>query len=134
MRNIKFYGFGFLFAGLYDIILGIVFFIFYRVIYDSFSVALPVNIAYIHITAAFVTVQGLMYYLVSQNLEKNRDMVKAGIAYKSVYIALVLYYLSINMLPHPMFALFAIFDVGFLAFFILFLKDHESLTFTETTA
>ena len=134
MRSVKFYRFGFLFAGLYDIILGVVFFIFYRAIYDSFSIALPVNIAYIHITAAFVTVQGLMYYLVSKNLENNLDMVKAGIAYKSVYIALVIYYWSINMLPHPMFALFGIFDIGFLAFFIMFLKDHQSLSFTNATA
>lgn len=134
MRNLNFYKYGFLVAGLFDLILGVVFFLFYRVIYELFSITLPDNIAYIHITAAFVIVQGLMYYLVSQNLEKNLDMVKAGIAYKSVYILLVLYYWSINMLPHPMFALFGIFDVGFLALFILYMKDFESLTFSGPAA
>ena len=133
MRNIKFYRYGFFIAGIYDIGLGVGFFLFYRLIYSSFSIPLPQYIAYIHLSAAFVIIQGLIYYLVSRNMERNLDMVKVGVAYKIAYTGLVFYYWNINMLPHPMFLWFGILDVGFLAFFLLYLKDYASLPFKDAT-
>ncbi len=133
MRTVKFYKYGFLIAGLYNIIVGLSFFFFYGAIYSWFSITLPENIAYIHLSAAFIVVQGIMYYLVSRNPEENLDMVKVGVAYKITYIGLVLYYWIINMLPHPMFLSFGVFDSIFLAFFLIFLKDYDSLTFEEAT-
>jgi hypothetical protein len=133
MRTLPFYKWGFWISGIYDMVLGLGFFLFYKTIFSTFDIVLPESIAYIHLSAAFVFVQGIMYYLVSGNLQRNIDMVKAGVAYKIAYVGLCFYYWNIDALPHPMFGFFGICDVGFLALFLLFLKDYESLPFTATS-
>ncbi len=132
MRKKKFYRGMFLVAAGYDFLLGIVFFLFYKGIYSVFSIELPNSPSYLHLSTAFVFVQGLLYFFVYLNLKRNIDIVKVGVAYKTVYTGLAFYYWAIGGLPHPMFALFGFLDLIFIVLFVLYLKYYKTVIM-ETT-
>lgn len=111
----------FLVAALYDAILGAAFFFLYRPIYRMLGAELPPNPAYLHLSAGFVFVQGIMYWFVFRDMLRNTDLVKVGIVYKLIYTGVVFYYLAIGQLPHATFAWFAVCDVLFIAGFARFL-------------
>jgi hypothetical protein len=113
----------FLVAAVYDLVLGAAFFFLYGPLFDVLGIALPNNTSYIHLTAAFVFVQGLGYWFVYQDPDENRGIVKIGTAYKAAFSALALYYLVIGQLLHPVFALFGLLDVFFLIGFVVFLRQ-----------
>jgi hypothetical protein len=127
MRTSEFYKSVFGVAAVYDMLLGVAFFLFYAAIYSAFNIELPSNAVYIHITAGFVFVQGLSYFFVYLNLKRNIDIVKVGLIYKSIYVALALYYWSIDQLPHLIFGIFGIIDFFFIVLFALYLKDYEEV-------
>ena len=112
----------FLFAAIYDIVLGIGFFFLFDPLFSALGIALPNNTSYIHLTAAFVFVQGLGYWFVYQDMSGNRGIVKLGIVYKAAFAALGLYYAAIGQLLHPIFLVFAVVDAFFLVGFWLFLR------------
>ncbi|MCG3210713.1 MAG: hypothetical protein FOGNACKC_04344 [Anaerolineae bacterium] len=124
MRTKQFYKNGFIVAAVYDLLLGVVFFFFYQNIFNALSVPLPNNGSYAQLSAAFVFVQGISYYFVFQNLQRNIDIVKVGLIYKIVYSGVAFYYWAIGGLPHPMFALFGFLDLIFVVFFVLYLADY----------
>jgi len=117
----------FLVAALYDLFLGLVFFFLYPWIYGMLAVSLPTEPAYLHASAAFVFVQGIMYYLVYRNMERNVDLVLVGAIYKLVYSGVAFYHWGMGTLPHPIFALFGFLDVIFLVLFLYFLKEAKGL-------
>jgi hypothetical protein len=127
MRSKKFYRGVFLVAAVYDLFLGFLFFLFYRSIYDVFDIQLPDNPAYLHLSAAFVFVQGLSYCLVYLNLKRNIDIVKVGTVYKVVYTAVAFYYWAIGGLPHLMYAVFGFLDLIFVVLFVLYLRDYKAI-------
>lgn len=110
----------FLIAALYDFILGILFFFFYKPIFLYFNIDIPVNPIYLQMAAAFVIAMGVGYYFIFLNLYRNIDLVKLGIVYKVVYTGLVSYFYLIN-LADIVFFLFAITDAIFLVLFVFFL-------------
>lgn len=112
----------FLLAALYDLVLGVAFFFFYPVVYDLLGTSLPTEPAYLHAAAAFVFVQGIMYLLVYRDMERNWDLVLVGAVYKLAYSGVSFYHLAMGTLPHPVFALFGILDLGFLVGFIAFMR------------
>jgi hypothetical protein len=116
----------FLVAALYDLILGAGFFLLYGPLFEILNIALPNNISYIHLTAAYVFTQGVGYWFVFQDPMSNRAIVKVGAIYKFFFSALALYYLVIGELLHPVFALFGGLDLLFLIGFILFLRETEA--------
>ena len=116
----------FLVAALYDIVLGIGFFFLYDALFSALGIALPNNTSYIHLTAAFVFVQGLGYWFVYQDMTTNRGIVKLGIVYKAVFAGLGFYYLAIGQLLHPVFLVFAVTDIFFLVGFWLFLRRSSA--------
>lgn len=127
----------FLVAGLYDVILGATFFLLWKPIFRLLHIERPKNTSYIHISAALVFVQGISYWFVARNLTRNVDIVRVGTVYKTAYIAVAAYYLTIGKLLHSIFAWFALFDLGFLFMFLRFLqrartweqlKDQEGST------
>jgi hypothetical protein len=125
MRNINFYRTLFLAASVYDLFLGLVFFLFYKAIYFLFGIQLPENPAYLHLATAFVFVQGISYYYVFRNLRQNIDMVRVGIFYKIIYAGVSFYYWIVGGLPHPIFAVFGICDLIFGVLFVLYLIDYK---------
>ncbi|MGI8828998.1 MAG: hypothetical protein ACR2I5_04385 [Candidatus Limnocylindria bacterium] len=112
----------FLVAALYDIVLGIGFFLLFDPLFAALGIALPNNTSYIHLTAAFVFVQGLGYWLVYADAPANLGIVKLGIVYKAIFSGLAFFYLAIGQLLHPAFLIFGVADLFFLAGFVLFLR------------
>ena len=117
----------FVVAAWYDLILGVVFLLFYGAVYSALGIALPETAAYLQLAAAFVIVQGIGYLFVAQNMDRNVDIVKMGAIYKAAYSAVSLYHFSQGTLPHGVFALFAVLDLVFLVFFIMFLMDSRAV-------
>lgn len=122
---------GFVVAAAYDLILGAVFFLFYDPIFDALDVKPPEHLSYVHLTAAFVFVQGAGYAFVARNPVRNVDMVKVGVLYKAVYSALAIYYLATGDLIDNLFAWFAAFDIAFIVLFVVFLRRAGALPWEE---
>jgi hypothetical protein len=118
----------FLVAALYDIILGAAFFLLYGPLFEWLAIEQPYNTSYIHLTAAFVFTQGLGYWFVYQDPPGNRGIVKVGVVYKFVFSSLAAYYLLIDQLIHPVFALFGALDLLFLVGFVMFLRAVRPAT------
>ena len=108
-------------GALYDGVLGATFFFLYQPIFRSLGIPLPDNASYIHLTAGFVFVQGISYWLVARNMRRNIDIVKVGALYKAIYTAVAVYYLLTDQLLAAIFAWFAVFDAVFLVLFLVFL-------------
>lgn len=127
MRTEKFYHGAFLVAALWDLILGFLFFVFLKNIFIMFGIPLPENLSYLHLSAAFIFVQGLGYYFVYRNLQRNVDIVKVGLVYKVVYTGVAFYYWLTGGSPHLMFTIFGFVDLIFIALFILYLVDYPGV-------
>jgi hypothetical protein len=112
----------FIVAAAYDVLLGIGFFFLYGPIFAALAVPVPVNTSYIHISAAFVFVQGVGYWLVARNPDRNHDLVRLGVIYKGIYVAVALYELALGQLISDVFLWFAAFDLLFLVLFVDFLR------------
>lgn len=113
----------FLVAAIYDIVLGVGFFLLYAPLFSALGIELPNNTSYIHLTAAFVFTQGLGYWFVYQDPTANAGIVKLGIVYKAIFSGLAFYYLAIGELLHPAFLVFGVADLLFLIGFWLFLRS-----------
>ena len=82
----------FLIASIYDLILGAVFFFFYKPIFSFFNITLPVYPMYLQMAAAFVIAMGVGYYFIYRNPFRNLDLVRLGVVYKLVYSGLTGYF------------------------------------------
>jgi hypothetical protein len=118
----SFYRTVFLVGAAYDLILGAVFFLAWRPIFDALGIQPPGDTSYLHIATAYIFAQGLGYWYVSRNIIRNLDMVRVGIVYKAIYVGLAAYYLVIGQLLHAVFAWFAVFDLIFLLLFVACLR------------
>jgi hypothetical protein len=116
----------FLVAAIYDIVLGAGFFILYSPIFSALGIPLPNNISYVHLTTAFIFVQGVGYWFVYQDPDGNRGIVKLGIVYKAAFAGLAAYYWAIGSLLHPIFGVFGILDALFLVGFVMFLTSGRT--------
>lgn len=108
-------------AALYDGILGAGFFFLYHPLFGALGITLPNNTSYIHITTAYIFVQGLSYWFVAMNPVRNVDIVKVGIIYKVIWSGLAFYYLAIGQLLSVVFAWLGVVDLIFIGFFVAFL-------------
>ncbi|MBD3252713.1 hypothetical protein GF386_03215 [Candidatus Pacearchaeota archaeon] len=115
----------FLIAAVYDFVLGILFLVFYKSIYNFLGITLPVYPMYMQMAAAFVIAMGVGYYFVYKNLYRNIDLVKLGVVYKAVYSGLAGYF-YLSDLGHVIFFWFAIIDIIFLLLFVWFLVYAKS--------
>lgn len=115
----------FVVAAAYDVLLGIGFFFLHGPIFTALAIPLPSNTSYIHITAAFVFVQGVGYWLVSRDLARNHDLVRLGVIYKGIYVAVALYEVALGQLIADVFLWFAGFDFLFLVLFVDFLRRRS---------
>jgi hypothetical protein len=128
----------FLVASLYDLVLGVVFLFLYPWLYGLLGIAPPTEPAYLQASAAFVLVQGIMYLFVYRNMIRNRDLVTVGAIYKAAYASVAFYHWGLGDLPHSVFAVLGLLDVGFLILFVMFLRKigtggGESLTIEYTS-
>ena len=117
----------FVVAAAYDVVLGIAFFFLYGPIFTALGIPLPPSTSYIHISAAFVFVQGLGYWLVARDIARNHDLVRLGVIYKGIYVAVAIYELARGQLISDVFLWFAAFDLVFLVLFVDFLRRRGRL-------
>lgn len=111
----------FLTAAFYDFSLGIIFLFFYKPLFHALKIPIPSDPSYLSLSAAFVFVLGVAYYLIYRNIEANRDLAKIGTIYKAAYVLIGLYYFLFSSVPHMIFILFAVIDFIFLILFVDFL-------------
>ncbi|MBD0329912.1 MAG: hypothetical protein ICV64_07405 [Thermoleophilia bacterium] len=112
-------------VGVYDLVLGLAFFLFYRSLFDLLDIELPANAAYLHLAAALIAVQGFSYLLVARRPVRNVDLVLVGVVYKAAYSALALYYWLIDEAPHTIFLWFGVVDAVVLVLLLVFLRRHR---------
>jgi hypothetical protein len=110
----------FLVAAVYDMALGLAFLVAGEQILQAIGMALPPHIAYIHLAAIFIVVQGLSYLLPWRDALSNLGVVWVGVAYKGSYAALVAWYLVAGTLPSTFFVPWAVIDAGFMIGFLWF--------------
>jgi len=112
----------FLVAAVYDMALGLAFVFLYRPIFEWLGMTLPPHVAFIHLPALFIFVQGLSYWIVYRDPLANLGLVKVGVIYKASYSALAAYYLLTDQIPAMFFAWFGLFDFFFFLGFVWFLR------------
>jgi len=120
----------FLVASIYDLILGLVFGLFFKLIYNSFGVAPPENAAYIQLPAFYILIFGIGFYLVFRDPERHRGIVLLGILMKVNFICVAFGHWFAGNLP-VFYLPWAVLDVIFL---ILFIPAYSALNKTEAVA
>ena len=107
----------FMFAGLYDVVLGLVFFVAFKPIYERFMIPLPNHDAYVQLPAALIAIFGIGFWFVSRSPERNRDLVTLGVLMKLAFSSIVLSYAFRDAIP-AMWVPLGWIDVGFMVAFI----------------
>ena len=117
--RITYYRVLFLIGALYDLILGVIFTVFYRFAFELLGIAdkLPPHGAYISLIGAFLFVIGIAYAIIFfGDLQKNVGLVAVGALYKLAYCSIALFYFLADDVPHMIFVtLFGIADFVFFA-------------------
>ncbi len=116
----------FVVAGLYDLIIGLIFLVGFKQLYAYFNVALPNHDGYIHFAAAVVMVFGIGFFFVAQNPVRNRDIIKMGILLKLSYSLTVLGHNYFGYVPQ-VWVPWAWIDLAFLAAFIIALRSVKNI-------
>ena len=111
----------FLFAALYDGLLGLAFLLFYPRIYAWFGITLPNHPGYVQLPALFIAIMGLADYYVYRDMVRNRDIVKIRILMKLAYSLSCFYHYFFGSLP-TLWLNIAMFNVVFLVPYFLFLR------------
>jgi len=89
-RNINF-PLGFRLIGVYDILLGLSFILFYKSIYATLEIELPNHPGYIFVPALFIVCGGVGELLIANNPLRNVDLVVVRLLMKLSFLATVLY-------------------------------------------
>jgi hypothetical protein len=111
----------FVVAGIYDFVLGLVYLLAYKPIYERLGIALPNHPGYVQLNAIFIVIFGLGFLLVARSPERNRDIIKLGVLLKLAYSGLVLTYYFLGNMP-AMWVLWAVADLLFLLAFLAALR------------
>ncbi len=116
------YGRIFLFAGIYNIGASISFIFGYKWLLPLIGMAVPSALSFMYLAFAFVFVLGLGYIIVSNDLNKNHDIVKLGALSKTLAFFVIFHGCIINILP-PILYIAAFIDLIWAAVFIYFIKN-----------
>ncbi len=111
----------FIISALYDFILGVIFLIGFKQVYNYFNIVLPNHDGYVQFGAALVVIFGIGFWFVAQDPQRNRDIIKMGILLKLSYSGVAFYHAALGNLP-GIWLPFAWFDVIFLILFVIALK------------
>ncbi len=121
MTGLGFYRKFFLFAAVYDALLGLLFFFFHPQIYAWFGITPPNHPGYVQLPAIFISIMGLADYYVYLDIVRNRDIVKIRILMKLAYSLLCFYHYVFGSLP-TLWVNIAVFNVVFIVPYLLFLR------------
>lgn len=104
-------------AALYDLVLGLVFGLFYQLIYARFGVEFPNHPGYVQLSAMFIFIIGVGFSLVAQNPRENRQIILLGILMKIGFCMVVFSHWALDTIP-PIYIPFAVLDFVFLVSFL----------------
>lgn len=108
----------FVFAALYDGILGVAFLAFAGALFSYFGVEPPNHMAYIEFPALVLLIFSAMFFQVAAAPQRNRNLIPYGIGLKLAYSGTVLWYSLTGVMP-AMWKPFAWADAGFLVLFFV---------------
>ena len=112
----------FVIAALYDFILGVIFLVAWKQVYNYFGVTLPNHDGYVQFGAALVAIFGVGFWFVAQNPERNRNIIKMGVLLKIAYSSVVLSHHFFGSVP-GVWVPFAWCDLIFLTLFVAALRS-----------
>lgn len=81
----------FVVVGIYDVLLGGAFALFYKSIFGALSIALPNHPGYIYVPALFLISGGIGEFLIARNMLKNVDLVIMRLLMKLSFAIAVFY-------------------------------------------
>lgn len=91
MSQKTFYKCFFLVIGVYDVLLGGIFALYYRSIYEHLNIVLPNHPGYILIPALFIVSAGIGEFLIAGNLLRNVDLAVVRLLMKLSFAGAVIY-------------------------------------------
>ena len=81
----------FIVIGIYDVLLGASFALFYKEIYSYLNIALPNHPGYIYVPALFIIAGGIGEFLIARNLLRNLDLAMLRLLMKLSFALAVFY-------------------------------------------
>jgi hypothetical protein len=105
-------------GGLYDALLGLAFFLFWRQLYASLQITPPNHPGYAQFPALLLIIFGLIFFRIARDPDAHRDLIVYGIALKAAYSGLVLWYHFTSGVPR-VWVYFAWTDIVFLILFFV---------------
>jgi len=100
----------FLFAALYDGVLGLLFLAAPYYVFDLCDVTRPNHPGYVQFPAALLLIFGLMFLVIARDPAGNRNLIPYGILLKVAYSSVTIWYWVTTELPH-IWKPFAVIDV-----------------------
>ena len=132
MTRLGFYRKFFLFAAIYDVLLGLSFFLFWEQIYGWLAITFPNHPGYVQLPALFIAIMGLADYYVYRDMVRNRDIVKIRILMKLAYSLLCFYHHFFGLLP-TLWMNIAVFNFAFIVPYLFFLRTASGEALSRTT-
>lgn len=108
----------FIVAAIYEGVLGIAFFLFSGILFQSFGVEPPNHPAYVQFPALLLIVFAAMFLRIAKNPVENRDLILYGVALKVSYSGLAFWHQAFGGVPF-MWLPWAWADSAFLVLFLM---------------
>lgn len=115
----------FLFAGVYDFVIGLAFLVAGAQIFNSLGVTPPNHWGYVQFASLMLIIFGLMFFAVARDPSGNRNLMCYGMLLKLSYVGVVSYYWMTTDCP-TMFKPFAVIDAVMLLLFILAYRQRPT--------
>lgn len=105
-------------SAIYDILLALIFGLFYRVIYYTFDTALPNHPGYIQLATVYIMIFGIGFWYAAKNPIANMGIIRMGVLMKLGYIVVVFGHWFFGGIP-GFYVPFAFIDLVFLILFMM---------------
>ena len=126
--NQKVYKALFAFASIYDVIFGLIFIFFFKLVFETLGIPEKAvgSEPYLSLIGVFLFVIGIAYFLLfKSNLSENRNLVFIGALFKLGYFSVAVWYFALGSIPHPMFL--SVFGVVDLIMFLLMMQCYIAI-------
>jgi hypothetical protein len=113
----------FILSGIYDLVLGVAFLLFSRIVFARAEVPLPGNMAYLHFPALLLILFAVMYFRIAGDPQGRRELIPYGMGLKAAYCVTVFW----HQLHHDIAALWVPLAWADVVFLLLFVVAWRSL-------
>ncbi len=116
----------FVFAGLYDGVLGVLFLIAPMKLFNMLDITPPNHIGYVQFPALLLITFAVLFFNIAANPIANKNLVMYGVMLKISYCSVVFYHWIFGSIP-TVWVLFGFCDFVFLLIFLYTIKIFASL-------